>query len=348
MTERPEPPIPTTGIPSTWTEDQWRLYGWEYFAKHPERHPLWASQINDSEVKEVEEPLLNETSEAEELAGDDLVELSRSLESQKEIEEETDDPLLDLAKSLKESKPAPPPERDPTTSIPITKPPRPPGLPPSARNQQPITSLTNTPRPRGKPNRPPGLPPIKQSVQHSNNSIPHPPGLQKSDNRTESGDHLYQEFLTGVKEGFAQFGFDAGDLDEEDEPTTFLQLLGTMIFSALVAAFTLFSPISIVLLCEIIGLGCTAMGIFILFDKGQGPVMKLLAPIAIIEGIICIVIGVKEDLSRGSMWGGENPIASLTSDDLYFCCFIGILGFVGIIFRIWWEMRKTSTKLETQ
>lgn len=178
MTERPEPPIPTTGIPSTWTEDQWRLYGWEYFAKHPDRHPLWASQINDSEVKEVEEPLLNETSEAEELAGDDLVELSRSLESQKEIEEETDDPLLDLAKSLKESKPAPPPERDPTTSIPITKPPRPPGLPPSARNQQPITSVTKPPRPEGLP---PNI-----SSRNPSQPIVRPPGLRSDPLHSQS------------------------------------------------------------------------------------------------------------------------------------------------------------------
>ena len=183
MTERPEPPIPTTGIPSTWTEDQWRLYGWEYFAKHPERHPLWASQINDSEVEEVEESLLeesllNETSEVEELAGDELVELSRSLESKKEIEEETDNPLLDLAKSLEESKPAPPPERDPTTSTPTTKPPRPPGLPPSARNQQPITSVAKPPRPES-------LPPDISS-RNPSQPIVRPPGLRSNPSHSQS------------------------------------------------------------------------------------------------------------------------------------------------------------------
>ena len=178
MTERPEPPIPTTGIPPTWTKEQWRVYGWEYFANHPERHPLWASQINDSEVEEVEESLLNETSEAEELAGDELVELSRSLESKKEVEEETDNPLLDLAKSLEESKPTPPPERDPTTSTPTTKPPRPPGLPPSARNQQPITSVTKPPRPES-------LPPDISS-RNPSQPIVRPPGLRSNPSHSQS------------------------------------------------------------------------------------------------------------------------------------------------------------------
>ena len=65
-----------------------------------------------------------------------------------------------------------------------------------------------------------------------------------------------------------------------------------MVVTAVVALFTFFSPIRFVGLAELIGLGSLFVGISILLDKRQGILMKLMARIAIILGIICFVIGV--------------------------------------------------------
>ena len=284
MTERPEPPIPTTGIPPTWTEDQWRVYGWEYFSKHPERHPLWGRQFGEEGVSN-------------------------------------------------------PPMEPQSTG----KPPRPSGLPSSSDSESDVVGG------EVMPPRPSSLPPAQQGFSNPIPSIPRPPGLPVVEHHSEpERESKPSSIISGFKEGIAQLRThgETGEeeTEEEEEPIGVLQLLSTMVFAVPITAFAYFF---LWLLGEAIGLGLIVIGVSVILDERQGGGMKALASIAVLEGLICFIVGVYGDLQGESMWGG-NPITDATTDDILGCCMIGAVFFIGILIKIWWEMRKNPTQLDNQ